>query len=199
MSTQSDAQRAARLRRTRLATSASTSKVDTTPPESDSKRTRFVTEPARVSALLTELRSRLPRRHKTRKDRLQGWENWSRFRLWLRTRPLWGAIIMILAAAILLAFPLSLLQFAFLVNSFWSSMVVGGILLVMGLISLLLPNYAVITGSIGIVISLVSFITNTFGGLAIGMLLGIIGSALCIAWRPVKRSRLIAASTSTNP
>jgi hypothetical protein len=104
---------------------------------------------------------------------------------------------MIIAALILLFFPLSLLQYAFLLNSIWASILVGGLLLVMGLIQLFLPSYSVMTGSIGIVLSLVSFLTNSFGGLALGMLLGIIGCALSIAWRPVPRSRLIATSSST--
>jgi hypothetical protein len=101
---------------------------------------------------------------------------------------------MIVAALILLVFPLSLLQFAFLVNTLWAGLLIGGLLLVMGLVQLFFPLYAIITGSIGIVLALVSFVTNTFGGLALGMLLGIIGCALSIAWRPVPRSRLISMS-----
>lgn len=134
----------------------------------------------------------LTRRRQSRPDPLVDWRNWSRFRLWRHTRPFWGSIWMIVAALILLVFPLSLLQFAFLVNTLWAGMLIGGLLLVMGLIQLFFPLYAIITGSIGIVLSLVSFVTNTFGGLALGMLLGIIGCALSIAWRPVPPSRLIA-------
>lgn len=136
----------------------------------------------------------LKSQRKVKQDPLAEWQNWSKFRLWRHTRPLWGSILMIIGAAALLAFPLSLLQFAFLLNTFWASLLIGGLLLVMGVIQLFLPNYAVITGSIGIVLSLVSFITNTFGACGIGMLLGIIGCALSIAWRPVRPSRLLAAS-----
>lgn len=143
----------------------------------------------------TEVADTPKRRRKIRKDPLADWQNWSKFRLWRHTRPLWGSILMILGAAALLALPLSLLQFAFLLNTFWASLLIGGLLLVMGLIQLFLPAYAVITGSIGIILSLVSFITNTFGACGIGMLLGIVGCALSIAWRPVKPSQLIAASS----
>lgn len=134
------------------------------------------------------------RKSKVKKDPLADWQNWSKFRLWRNTRPLWGSVLMIIGAATLLTSPLLLLQFAFLMNTLWASLLIGGLLLVMGLIQLFLPTYAVITGSIGIVLSLVSFITNTLGACGIGMLLGIIGCALSIAWRPVKPSRLLAAS-----
>lgn len=197
------ARQAARLHRIRLtAAPTASAEADTTLPDAPGA----VTTPARsrfawlaqAGPALTSLRSRLPRRRKPKKDTLADWRNWSRFRLWRHTRPFWGSVWMIVAALILLVFPISLLQFAFLVNTLWASLLIGGLLLVMGLIQLFLPSYAVITGSIGMVLSLVSFVTNTFGGLALGMLLGIIGCALSIAWRPIPRSRLVAASSSTN-
>lgn len=194
------AKQASKLRRIRLATApAAAEEADATLPNAagttaDESRFAWL---ARTRPILIKARSWLPHRRKSKKDSLANWQEWSKFRLWRRTRPFWGSVWMIVAALILLAFPLSLLQFAFLVNTFWASMVIGGMLLAMGLIQLFLPSYAVITGSIGMVLSLVSFITNTFGGLALGMLLGIIGCALSIAWRPVKHSRLLAASSPT--
>ena len=196
------ARQAARLHRVRLAAASTVSEeTDTTLPEgadatTGSARDRFAWL-AKAGPLLADLRSRLPRGRKSKKDTLADWRNWSRFRLWRHTRPFWGSVWMIVAALILLIFPISLLQFAFLVSTLWASLLIGGLLLVMGLIQLFLPSYAVITGSIGMVLSLVSFVTNTFGGLALGMLLGIIGCALSIAWRPIPRSRLVAAGSST--
>lgn len=195
------AKQAARLRRIRLAEAPATAEeVDVTlsdAADTDTTSASHFAWLARTGPILLKARSWLPRRRKSKKDSLANWQEWSKFRLWRRTRPFWGSVWMIVAALILLAFPLSLLQFAFLMNNFWASLIVGGLLLVMGLIQLFLPSYAVITGSIGMVLALVSFITNTFGGLALGMLLGVIGCALSIAWRPVKRSRLLAASSST--
>ena len=139
------------------------------------------------------------KRRKASKDRLQDWDTWSKYRLWRRTRPLWGSILMALSALILLIPILPLLQFAFLVNSFWASILIGALLLVMALIQLFVPSYSIMTGSIGIVLSLVSFITNNFGGLCVGMVLGLIGSSLSLAWRPVKRSKLVAARSTATP
>ncbi len=162
---------------------------------SDASRT--ATLPAAIARPGQALRDRLRRRRRrARKDRLQDWQHWSRFRLWRHTRPLWGSIFMIVAGAVMIVDAAFFLSLAFLVQSLWPAFLVGGLLLVMGLIQLFLPTYAVITGSIGLVLSLVSLLVASFGGCGVGMLLGIIGSALSIAWRPVKRSRLIAASSS---
>ncbi|HEU5374488.1 MAG TPA: DUF6114 domain-containing protein [Ktedonobacteraceae bacterium] len=157
---------------------AGTNSVDTTEPA--------VTIPAGKS------------KRKARKDRLQDWDTWSRFRLWRNTRPFWGSTFMFLSSLILLGLPLYFLQFAFILNSLWASILIGALLLVMALVQLFVPSYSVLTGSIGIVLSLVSFITSSFGGCLIGMLLGIIGGTLSLAWRPVGRSRLVATRSSTN-
>jgi hypothetical protein len=190
------AKQAARLRRVRLTRPLATAEeTDITSPDPST-----ATLPALPANLLLSPRDRLSRvfqrRRKSKKDRLENWDRWSRFHLWRHTRPFWGSILMLLGSCFLLALPIYFLQFAFLLNSLWASMLLGGLLLVMALVQLFLPSYAVITGSIGIVISLVSFITSSFGGFLFGMLLGIIGSALSIAWRPVKRSRLAAARSS---
>ena len=169
----------------------------TTPVTANIARSaQWTTLVSAIGSRLSFLGSRL--RHRSRKDRLQNWDEWSRFRLWRRTRPLAGSILMLLSSLFLLALPIYFLQFAFILNSLGPSLFLGGLLLVMALIQLFLPSYAVLTGSIAIVISLVSFITTSFGGFGIGMLLGIIGGALSIAWRPVKRSRLAASSSSSN-
>jgi hypothetical protein len=85
------------------------------------------------------------------------------------------------------------LSLAFLAQSLWPAFLVGGLLIAMGLIQLFLPSYAVITGSISMVLSLVSLLVASFGGCGLGLLLGVLGSALSISWRPIKRSRLVAS------
>jgi hypothetical protein len=105
---------------------------------------------------------------------------------WVRTRPFWGSLLIIAAGLLILIGPASLLRFSLLPGSMlWAGLLVGALLLVMGVIQLLLPSYAVITGAIAIVLSLVSLLV-ALGGFGIGMLLGIIGGSLGVAWRPVK-------------
>lgn len=187
------AKQAASLRKLRLGGSHTSQEADTTVPvvasvNSDDDDDTVTSAPVAASS---------KSRRKDRKDRLENWDQWSKFRLWRRTRPFAGSILMLLSSFMLLALGIYFLPFAFLINSVWISLFLGGLLLVMALIQIFLPSYTVITGSIGILVSLVSFFTSTFGGLIIGMLLGIIGGALSVSWRPVKRARLVANSSSS--
>jgi VIT1/CCC1 family predicted Fe2+/Mn2+ transporter len=131
-----------------------------------------------------------------RERRLQNWQDWSQFRLWRHTRPFWGSLLMIIAGLSMLVSAAFFLPLAFLAQSLWPAILVGGLLLVMGVIQLFLPVYSVITGSIGIVLAIVSLLVAAFGGCGLGMLLGVIGSALSIAWRPVRRSRFVVTQPS---
>jgi hypothetical protein len=173
------------------------SRVAETPTEADDDTVPVAprTRTASLRALPPPVRERL-RLRRGRRKRLEDWQSWSKFRLWRNTRPLWGSLLMIAAALIILVGASFLLPFAFLVQSIWPAFLIGGLLLVMGVIQLFLPTYAIVTGSIGMVLSLVSLLVASFGGYGLGLLLGVIGSALSIAWRPVKRSRLIASSNS---
>jgi hypothetical protein len=107
------------------------------------------------------------------------------FRIWRLRRPFWGSLLMMIASLMILWGPVSLLRFALLPgSSIWAGILVGILLLIMALIQLLTPSYAVITGGIGVALSLVSLLVAGFGGLGMGMILGTIGSALGIAWKP---------------
>ena len=120
-----------------------------------------------------------------RKKSADDWRQWSRFRLWRKTRPFWGSILLILAGLLVLWGPIEFLPFALLPgNSIWAGILVGALLVVMGLIQLLAPSYALITGAIAIVLSLISLLVAV-GGLGIGMILGLIGGAIGVSWRPL--------------
>ena len=170
--------------------------------------TKLATEPkhwswTRLSA--AQLRSAFPLRlpslsrpGKKKAKQEDNWREWSRFRLWRRTRPFSGSILIILAGLLVLWGPIELLPFALLPGSnIWAGLLVGGLLLVMGLIQLLVPSNALVTGSSAVVLSLVS-LPVAAGGLGIGMLLGIIGGAMGVAWQPVSRSRNRSSRSITN-
>jgi Family of unknown function (DUF6114) len=142
--------------------------------------------------------SKEKRRRKIQKN--EDWRTWSRFRLWRHQRPFWGAVFMMVAGALVLWGPLVHLPLALIVGTpVWAGLSVGSLLFVMGLLQLLSPSHALITGSVGIILSLTSVLV-ALGGVGIGVFFGIIGSALGIAWRPVPQNRqaTIAASTSTS-
>lgn len=124
---------------------------------------------------LTQRRPDLPSRLRT---------GWAAFRLWRLRRPFWGSILMLLASLLMLAGPLTLLNMAFLPGSAVPmALLVGSLMLVMALAQLFVPAHALITGLIGIVLSIVSLITGSFGGFGIGMIIGILGSAQGVAWQ----------------
>src|SRR5437660_4736093 len=107
----------------------------------------------------------------------------SRFYTWRRTRPFWGAVLMIVAGMLVLWGPVGMLSFALLPGSMiWAGVLVGALLFLMGVLQLLVPSYALMTGAIGIVLSIISLLV-ALGGIIIGMLLGIIGGSLSVAWR----------------
>ncbi|HZO73797.1 MAG TPA: DUF6114 domain-containing protein [Ktedonobacteraceae bacterium] len=107
----------------------------------------------------------------------------SRFYIWRRTRPFWGAILMMVAGMLVLWGPVGMMSFALLPGSMiWAGVLVGSLLSLMGVLQLLVPSYALMTGAIGIVLSIVSLLV-ALGGIGIGMLLGIIGGSLSVAWR----------------
>ncbi|WP_156025272.1 DUF6114 domain-containing protein [Thermogemmatispora carboxidivorans] len=121
---------------------------------------------------------------------VQQWQRWGRFRRWRRSRPFAGSILLILSGLLVLWGPAMLIRLAMLPGStLWAGLLVGSLLVIMGVIQLLVPAYSLITGSIGVVLALVSLVASSFGGFGIGMLLGIIGGALGVAWRPVAASK----------
>ncbi|GLV53565.1 hypothetical protein KDH_04180 [Dictyobacter sp. S3.2.2.5] len=125
-----------------------------------------------------------PKRNAGQKD---DWHQWSQFRLWRKTRPFTGGILVVLAGVLVLWGPVALLPFALLPGSnIWAGILVGGLLVTMGIIQLLVPSNALLAGAIAVVLSLVSLLVAA-GGFGIGMLLGIIGGAMGIAWQPVTR------------
>src|SRR5579859_1377822 len=111
-------------------------------------------------------------------------ENWSRFRRWRHSRPFTGSLWMMVAGILVLWGPISLFRLAVVPGStIWAGLLLGGLLFLMGLLPLFVPSYALMAGAIGVVLSLVSLPVGG-GGFLIGMILGLIGGALSVAWKP---------------
>ena len=120
---------------------------------------------------------------------------WGRFRNWRRTRPFWGGLLLVAAgiellvapAAQSLILPIDLLVFSGMAGV--SGNLIGGLLIVIGVLSWLQPAQHTFFGVVGLMLALVSFVTSNFGGFVIGMLLGIVGGSLVFAWGPEARNR----------
>lgn len=105
-----------------------------------------------------------------------------KFRKWKNDRPFWGAVLTILAAALVLYIPLHLYAIAFIPGSLvFVGFLFGGLLLIIGILALFYPQFSTVFGIITIFISVLS-IMGALGGFLIGTILGIIAGSLCIGW-----------------
>ncbi|WP_236011396.1 DUF6114 domain-containing protein [Alicyclobacillus fructus] len=112
------------------------------------------------------------------------------FRRWRRTRPFTAGLLSMLGGVIVAAGPVSLLHVvAFSQSSVPIGAAVGILIFIMGLLEWVFPFYALLTGSITVVLALVSLVVASFGGLLIGMLLSLVGGAMAVAWRPAQPNK----------
>ena len=105
---------------------------------------------------------------------------------WRARRPFAGAVTMILSGLIIMAIPLRL-QFIFSGSSMTLlGVAFGAMVIACGLFALVKPEFSTLAGVTGTAMAILSLI-GAFGGLVIGMLVGIVGGNLCIAWQdPVR-------------
>jgi hypothetical protein len=111
---------------------------------------------------------------------------WGKFRRWRRHRPFWGGLFLILSAVELyLSANLSLggLELHLGPQGFLSYLI-PLMLLVAGVLIWFTPAQRLFYAIIGLLAALYSFVGLNLGGFFFGMLLGIIGGALVIAWTP---------------
>ncbi|MFC6431292.1 DUF6114 domain-containing protein [Nocardiopsis tropica] len=68
-----------------------------------------------------------------------------------------------------------------------SSLMFGGMLAVLGLVTWFTPNQHVVTGALAGFLGLGALVLSNLGGLVVGTLLALAGGGLAFAWRPVAR------------
>lgn len=68
-----------------------------------------------------------------------------------------------------------------------SSLMFGGMLAVLGLVTWFTPNQHVITGSLAGFLALGALVLSNLGGLVVGTLLALVGGGLAFSWRPVAK------------
>jgi len=107
-----------------------------------------------------------------------------RFKNWRARRPFWGAALCILSGLIILWVPATLYEVAAAPGSIiFVGFFLGGLTLLMGVLSLILPRLSTLLGVLAIFSSVLS-IMGALGGFLIGTILGIVGGAMLIAWKP---------------
>nr|WP_033299418.1 DUF6114 domain-containing protein [Nocardiopsis gilva] len=114
----------------------------------------------------------------------------SGFRDWRCSRPFWGGALVLAAgvellvapAAQSLILPLDLVIYAGIAGI--AGYLIGLVLISLGVLVWVQPQHRVFFGVTATLLSLASFLASNFGGFVIGMLLGIVGGAMLIAWDP---------------
>ncbi|AEV20704.1 hypothetical protein GTCCBUS3UF5_34030 [Geobacillus thermoleovorans CCB_US3_UF5] len=109
---------------------------------------------------------------------------WQALQRWRRRRPFWGATLLLLSGLIILWIPAHLYEISLVPGStVFVGFFFGGMVLLMAILSYAMPRLATLFGIIGMFSAILS-IMGALGGFLVGTILGIIGGALCIAWRP---------------
>lgn len=117
------------------------------------------------------------------------------FRKWRKNRPLAGAIITILSGLTISWVPLNLYLSTFLPGSIAIiGLLFGGMITLIGIVSVFFPNSSKILGIFTIFLSILSVI-GALGGFLFGTLFGIIGGALLMAWRLAPAKVKVASPT----
>lgn len=113
------------------------------------------------------------------------------FRRWRKTRPFWAGIWAILGGLIILYGPVMSIKVILVAGQVvWMGILVGALIALSGLFLWFEHGLHRLLGVLIVLLSLVSLITSDFGGFFIGMLLGLVGGSMAVAWRPLKEQPL---------
>ncbi|MEV0618246.1 DUF6114 domain-containing protein [Nonomuraea sp. NPDC050404] len=110
--------------------------------------------------------------------------------MWRRSRPFWGGLFMVAAGLELLCIPLALdaLPVAVVFGAVGVSYMIALIMVLAGVLVWLQPGQGVFLGSIAVLLSMASFVYSNLGGFLVGMILGLLGGMLAVAWTPDSRT-----------
>jgi hypothetical protein len=113
-------------------------------------------------------------------------------RLWRRTRPFWGGLLLILGGLeFLWSTNMNPFGWQFSAPGFegFMSYLLPGILIASGALSWVSPRQRMFYSIIAAVTALYALMGLNLGGFFIGTVLGLIGAALTFAWTPVRRAQ----------
>jgi len=110
-------------------------------------------------------------------------DRWTRFGEWKVDRPFWGAVLLMLGGAVIGWVPIQFATELAIIGGDFTviGLVFASMVFLTGLLVMARPELSTTFGAIGIALSILSLI-GALGGLFVGMLIGIFGGSLCIAW-----------------
>jgi hypothetical protein len=116
-----------------------------------------------------------------------GWLAWRR---WRRTRPFWGALLLVCSGSWILATVKAPLPVILHIGPQGvAAFVVPLLILVAGLLLWFNPQQRLFYAIIGLLMSLASWVTSNLGGFFVGLVLGMVGGSLAFSWTPNKQPR----------
>jgi MFS family permease len=103
-------------------------------------------------------------------------------------RPILGTILTLFSSVLVLWIGIDIAPMLFLPGSglLWAGLIIGSLLLIMSRMAMALPQMHVFIGSVIVILSILSYV-GAIGGLIIGVIFGIIGGSLIIAWQGEKK------------
>ena len=114
----------------------------------------------------------------------RGWRN---FRRWRRGRPFWGGLLLLLSGLEIFFsgnLRLTAIDIKFGTQGFLSY-VIPAVVALCGVLVWVSPAQRMFYGIVGSLVAVYSLIGVNLGGFFVGMLIGILGGALSVAWAPV--------------
>ncbi|MEV4294999.1 DUF6114 domain-containing protein [Microbispora rosea] len=107
---------------------------------------------------------------------------------WRRSRPFWGGLLVLAAGLELLSIPFATQALPLVIQSgtVGATYLIALVLIILGLMVWLQPGQRAFLGVVAVLVSIASFVYANLGGFLIGMLLGLVGGALAVAWTPAE-------------
>lgn len=121
-----------------------------------------------------------------------------RFTRWRKQRAFGAGLLMILGGAVILTpaylnFTLSNIQIQISTMAGVSTLVIGILLIVSGLMTWFRGEGRILTGVAAMVLAIIALPQSNFGGFVIGTLLSLVGGAMALAWTPESKEESKAA------
>ena len=111
---------------------------------------------------------------------------WRAFRAWRKSRPFWGGLLIVIGGAEIFLTGLSPLKVVVHLGlEGLAGQAIPILMMVCGALLLISPDQRLFYSVIAFLASAGSWITSNLGGFVIGLLLGLVGSSMAIAWGPI--------------
>jgi hypothetical protein len=114
---------------------------------------------------------------------------WGRWRHWRRSRPFWGGLLVLLAAAeILVTERVPLRVILHLGAEGIAGYLLPTVMVVCALLLWFNPQQRLFYSVLAVLLSLGTWVTSNLGGFVVGMVLGVVGASLAFGWHVPART-----------